>query len=83
MTVMFHIGKKHQLRRLTVTKDDFYKIGILIAALCVITWMFLSNSWGADSNPKSKPSAPDQWSALWKIEPAAGMNRKSNCLQLL
>jgi len=47
-----------------VTKDDFYKIGILIAALCVITWMFLSNSWGADSNPKSKPSAPDQWRCL-------------------
>jgi hypothetical protein len=35
---------------LTVTKDDYSKIGILIVALCAITWLFLANSWGAESN---------------------------------
>ena len=39
-----------------MTKEAYYKIGILIMALCAITWMFMSNSWGADSNPKSNPS---------------------------
>ena len=32
-----------------MTKDAYYKIGIFILALCIITWMFLPNSWGAES----------------------------------
>jgi hypothetical protein len=32
-----------------VTKDAYYKIGIFILTLCIITWMFLPNSWGAES----------------------------------
>ena len=32
-----------------MTKEAYYKIGILIMALCAITWMFMSNSWGAES----------------------------------
>ena len=32
-----------------MSRDAYSKIGILILALCVITWMFLSNSWGAES----------------------------------
>jgi hypothetical protein len=31
-----------------VTNDAYYKIGILILALCAITWMFTSNSWGEE-----------------------------------
>ena len=31
-----------------MTKDDHYKIGLLIVALCAITWMFLSDAWGAN-----------------------------------
>ena len=35
-----------------MTKDAYYKIGILILALCTITWMFLPNSWGAESRER-------------------------------
>jgi hypothetical protein len=37
-----------------VTKDAYHKIGIFILVLCIITWMFLSNSWGAE--PKERRS---------------------------
>lgn len=35
-----------------MARDDHYKIGLLIAALCAITWMFLSDAWGAVSKDK-------------------------------
>jgi len=35
-----------------MTKETYYKIGVLILALSAITWMFLSNSWGAESKEK-------------------------------
>jgi hypothetical protein len=62
-----------------MTKEAYYKIGILIMALCAITWMFMSNSWGAESNPKSNPSVyiTKKGGALWKTEPAAGMKSKA------
>lgn len=31
-----------------MTKDAYSKIAILILALCAITWMFMSTSWGAE-----------------------------------
>jgi len=36
-----------------VTKDAYYRIGIFILALCAITWMLLSNSWGAEAKGRS------------------------------
>ena len=35
-----------------MTKDAYYKIGVFILALCIITWMFLPNSWGAESKER-------------------------------
>ena len=35
-----------------MTKDTQYKIGIFILAMCTITWMFLSDSWGAESRER-------------------------------
>lgn len=35
-----------------MTKDAYYKIGFFILALCIITWMFLPNSWGAESKER-------------------------------
>jgi hypothetical protein len=35
-----------------MTRDDNYKLVILIVALCMITWMFWSDAWGAD--PKER-----------------------------
>ena len=35
-----------------MTKDGQYKIGIFILAMCAITWMFLSDSWGAESRER-------------------------------
>ena len=37
-----------------MTRETYYKIGVLILVLSVITWMFLSNSWGAE--PKESRS---------------------------
>jgi hypothetical protein len=36
-----------------VTKDAYFRIGIFILALCAITWMLLSNSWGAEAKGRS------------------------------
>jgi hypothetical protein len=41
-----------------VTRDDRYKIGILIAALCAITWMFMSDARGADGNVRNPSIYP-------------------------
>ena len=35
-----------------MTRDAHYKIGILVAALCAITWMFFSDAWGAESRDR-------------------------------
>lgn len=35
-----------------MTKDAYYKLGLFILALGAITWMFLSNSWGAESRER-------------------------------
>ena len=53
-----HIASKLQRRRLTVTKDAYYKIGVFILALCIITWMFLPNSWGAESKERRSRDNP-------------------------
>ena len=39
----FHTSRKHQDRRLTMTKEAFFNLGILILVLCMITWMFFWN----------------------------------------
>jgi hypothetical protein len=49
---MFHIARNSHTRRLVMTKDTQYKIGIFILAMCTITWMFLSDSWGAESRDR-------------------------------
>jgi hypothetical protein len=49
------LSRKIQRRRLTVTKDAYHKIGIFILVLCIITWMFLPNSWGAESRERRSP----------------------------
>jgi hypothetical protein len=51
----FHIASKYQRRRLTVTEDAYYKIGVFILVLFIITWMFLPNSWGAESRERRSP----------------------------
>jgi hypothetical protein len=50
------MGIRYQRRRLTMTKEAYYKIGILILALSAITWMFMSNSWGAELKEKGNCS---------------------------
>jgi hypothetical protein len=41
-----------------MARETYYKIGVLILALSAITWMFLSNSWGAESKEKRNREKP-------------------------
>ena len=73
-----------------MTKDAHYKIGILILALCTITWMFLSNSWGAESRERRSretlqadsltatgTAIRQPWTAMTAMHPFIPVPRKS------